>query len=217
MAYTNGIARLPRLLASIFLLPAAITFGQASSNSAAPAQTPPKQAAPVQPTVQTAPAQTGPLKLCAAKQLSLAVDPEGGEFDGMSHGGVLLVIRNISSTLCQVAAFPDLTFGDKAHHPLDIVRENTTTLALKHAMHPGPVVLPVPVAPGAELTSSMRWIASDVSEKANCVNPTILTLTIGNAELTIPIQANICGQPKASYTMTKLAPDPVYNPTAAAK
>ncbi|CAN5653231.1 hypothetical protein BH10ACI4_BH10ACI4_03390 [soil metagenome] len=205
MAHTKAITN--RLLPALLFLSPTFCLAQAAN-----------QAQPQTPTpVQTA------LKPCDAKQLSLSVDSEGGEFNGMSHGGFLLVLRNIGPAPCLIPAYPNLTFSDTEHHPLDIVRENTAVAPSAHpdpgtrpdaAVHPAPVVAMVPVAPGAELTSTMRWVSSDVFDHGVCVNPTVLTMTLNKTELVAPITATLCGKSKASYNMTKLAPDPVYTPPA---
>jgi hypothetical protein len=207
MAHSKAITN--RLLPALLLLIPGVSLAQAQSQ-AQPQATTPSAAA---------------LKPCDAKQLSLSVDSEAGEFNGMSHGGFLLVLRNIGPTACLLPAYPNLTFSDTEHHPLDIVRENTAVAPTAHpdpgtrpdaAVHPAPAVATVPVAPGAELTSTMRWVSSDVFDHGVCVNPTILTMTLNKTELVTPITATLCGKSKPSYHMTKLAPDPVYTPTPTA-
>lgn len=95
-------------------------------------------------------------KPCPASWLSLALDPENGTFNGMSHSGTLLVLRNLGPMACTVPALPTLRFEDAHHHPLDVTRKAPV------GMHPGPVMLPVVVPPNAELTSRLLWVDGDV-------------------------------------------------------
>lgn len=149
---------------------------------------------------------------CTANQLSLAVDSEGGAFNGMSHSGTLLVLRNLGTTACTVAGFPELLFTDSANAALPIVR--AIPRGMLRGMHPGPVVLPVTILPEAELTSRASWVSGEVYDHSQCLTPAALTVVIGGQRLTTPLTARICGPAnygpanKVTYNMTKLVPDP---------
>jgi Protein of unknown function (DUF4232) len=71
---------------------------------------------------------------CSASQLSLGLDQEGGYFDGMSHSGTLLVLRNLGPQTCSVPAQPTLAFEDAEHHPLRV------SLQAPAGIHPNPVI-----------------------------------------------------------------------------
>ena len=126
--------------------------------------------------------------MCKASQLSLGTDAENGNFNGMSHSGTLLVLRNISSTACRVPGTPELSFFD-AKHPLAAKAE----LPGGKFMHPGPVVVPVVVAAGAEVTATLRWVSGPVYSHSICLDPTRLSLTLGEGQLSTPIAAHLCG------------------------
>jgi len=160
-----------------------------------------------------APAVHAAVPACTANQLSLTLDSENGNFDGMSHSGTLLVLRNIGSDACSVPAFPTLTFRDAAHATLSITR---STPGFRPGMGHGPVMLPAIVAPGAELTASLRWVSGDVYDHGTCLSPATLSVTIAGQELTTALTGNICGESpsKVTYTTTRLNPDPVYKPGA---
>jgi hypothetical protein len=145
---------------------------------------------------------------CSASQLSLGLDQEGGYFDGMSHSGTLLVLRNLGPQTCSVAAQPTPAFEDAQHHPLHV------SLQTPPGMHPGPVSLPVVIPVGAEITSEMRWVSGDVYDGHNCVSPAYVTIPIGAGSLSVQFNGTLCGpagQPP-TYTMTTLRRDPVYTP-----
>jgi hypothetical protein len=145
---------------------------------------------------------------CSVSQLSLGLDQEGGYFDGMSHSGTLLVLRDLGPQACSVSAQPTLAFEDAQHHPLHI------SLQTPAGMHPGPVILPVVIPVGAEVTSQMRWVSGDVYDGHNCVSPTYMTIPFGTASLSVPFHGTLCGPagPPPTYTMTPLHRDPVYTP-----
>jgi hypothetical protein len=142
---------------------------------------------------------------CSASQLSLGLDQEGGNFDGVSHSGTLLVLRNLGPQACSVAAQPTPAFEDAQHHPLHV------SLQTPAGTQPGPpVVIPV----GAEVTGQMRWVSGDVYDGHNCVSPAYLTIPIGSSSLSVQFNGTLCGPagPPPTYTMTPLQRDPVYTP-----
>jgi hypothetical protein len=145
---------------------------------------------------------------CSASQLSLGLDAEGGYFDGMSHSGTLLVLRNLGPQTCSVPAQPTLVFEDAQHHPVRVSRQTPA------GMHPGPVILPVAIPVEAEVTSQMRWVSGDVYDGHNCVFPALVTIPLGADTLSVPFNGSLCGPagPPPTYTMTPLQRDPVYTP-----
>ncbi len=152
------------------------------------------------------------LPMCPANQVSLGTDDENGNFNGMSHSGTLLVLRNLGSTPCRVDATPQVTFADAMH---DLAAKGEMQGA--RFMHPGPVMLPVVIAPGAEVTSNLRWVSGEVYDKNVCIAPSKLTLKIGTGSQTAAFGGHLCGDGAkggVTYEMTRFAPDPVYNPAA---
>jgi hypothetical protein len=161
-------------------------------------------------------------KPCPASWLSLALDPENGTFNGMSHSGTLLVLRNLGPKACTVPALPTLRFEDAHHHPLDVARQAPV------GMHPGPVMLPVVVPSGAELTAKLRWVDGDVfgdsSGSGSSASPAYLQVLLpehasGKTDrddrarnLNTAFQGTLFG-PKGKqpeYTQTPLRRDPVW-------
>lgn len=156
----------------------------------------------------TATASAATVRPCTANQLSLALDGENGSFTGMSHDGTLLVLRNLGENACSVPAFPALIFRDAAGAQLTITRE----IPGARGMHPGPVVLPAIIAPEAEVTAMLRWVAGDVYDHGVCLKPATLSVNIGGKELIAGIGGQLCGRSAKAitYTSTRLHPDPVY-------
>ena len=157
---------------------------------------------------------------CATNQISTATDAEGGNFDGMSHGGALLVLRNTSPTACALAPFPKLVANDEHGRALDVGFDVTTgfegpvvngkRLPIGH----GPVVLPIVVAGGAEATSTMRWVSSPVFDRSVCVDVASLAVEVGGNPIRTAVSAHVCGSDAGHIRITasRLALDPVYTP-----
>ncbi|MHB1303922.1 MAG: DUF4232 domain-containing protein [Acidiphilium sp.] len=152
------------------------------------------------------------LPACKAGQLSLGLDAEDGAFDGMSQSGTLLVFRNLGPTPCRTPALPKLVFLDAARRPLPIERKPPV------GMHPGPVVPPVAIAPGAEATATLHWVSGDVYAGHHCMKPTSIRATLGTMTLAAPFTGQMCGPAAAiSYTQTWLRTDPTLAPSSGGK
>lgn len=149
--------------------------------------------------------------MCAMDQLSLALDAENGNFDGMSHSGTLVVLRNLGGSACRVEAVPVITLRSGATG--EAVRG---VMAGARSMHPGPVLRPVlrpvVVAAGAEVTASLRWVSGEVFDDSVCVVPKTLAVTIGGATQEVEFGNKLCGQrgKGIEFEMTRWAVDPVW-------
>jgi hypothetical protein len=154
---------------------------------------------------QPAPRHPAP---CSEAQLTLRLDGENGAFDGMSHAGGLLILRNLGPRACAMPSRPKLVFEDAQHRPLAI------SLQASPGMHPGPVLLPVAIPVDAEVTARMRWVSSDAYGAHNCVAPAFLTLPIGKESLRVPFKGQFCGPAgqEPRYSLALLTRDPVFVP-----
>lgn len=123
---------------------------------------------------------------CGPSQISISFDSENGNFSGMSQSGTLLIVRNIGVTACHIPALPELHFEDATHHVLSIVRR------IPKGMHPGPVVLPVNIAPGAEATAELHWVSGDVYDGHHCVSPAVAVVQIGNTTYRHAFSGQFC-------------------------
>ncbi len=167
--------------------------------------------APALASAQQPPARTVmALRPCTAVDLSPAADNENGAFDATSHSGTLVVLRNLSPTACSVPGIPQLTLLDAASKPLSATPE----LPGARFLHPGPVVLPVPVAPGAEVTATMRWVSGAVYTDNLCLDARSLAITIAGQKLRTDLTAHLCGERAkgVSFELSRFATDPVYKP-----
>lgn len=143
---------------------------------------------------------------CTIAQLSLTFDDEGGNFQGMSQSGTLLVLRNIGPQTCTVPGRPSLAFEDAAQQKLPI------SLETPPGMHPGPVILPVAIPSGAEATAELHWVSGEVFDNGRCFTPASAALSFGTDVLRAPFTGRFCapsGQ-DAKYRFAYLKRDPVY-------
>ncbi len=147
------------------------------------------------------------LPACAPNQLSLAFDAEGGNFNGMQQSGALLVIRNMGPGACAVPALPTLTFKDARGRLLPVIRK-----APAH-MHPGPVVEPVGIADGAEVTSTLRWVSGPAFDQSRCFTSASASISLDGETLGTEMSASFCGPRagQATFDQPPLRRDPEFH------
>jgi hypothetical protein len=149
---------------------------------------------------------------CGPAQLSFKVDAKNGEFDGMSQSGTLVILRNRGQTACTVPARPELSFLDRAGQPVAV-----SPRAVR-GMRPGPVLLPVTVPAGAELSSEVRWVSSDAYGANNCVAFKSVAISLGTRRLTAALEreSHMCGpaDQNPSYAVTPLRRDAAGSPAS---
>jgi hypothetical protein len=132
----------------------------------------------------SASAQTAP---CQPKQLALSLDDGGGDFNGMSHGGTYVVLRNRSGRACRIPARPELSLLDADGQTLP------ASLQATPGMHPGPVLLPVVIPVHGSVKASLRWVTGEVFDDTQCIDAASLRVSIGDGALTAPLRAHLCG------------------------
>ena len=123
---------------------------------------------------------------CRANQLEAYLDNKDGEFDGMSQRGALLVLINISKTVCQVPALPTLIFKTKENKKLNVERR------ILKGMHPGPVLLPIILKSNEKAKMKIHWVSNDAYDEHNCVTPNNITLVLKGDTLNLPFGYQLC-------------------------
>lgn len=137
--------------------------------------------------IQALPSGSAVLPACRSGQLRLALDARGGEFNGMSHSGIELSVRNLGSD-CVLAALPPNQLRD-AH--------NRVVPALRQApvgMHPGPVMVPVRLAGGHRAAAELHWVSGPVYPKSISIRAARLSVRIDRSGLTAPFKAILYGE-----------------------
>jgi len=137
------------------------------------------------PSPATHPTQaTGP-EACSPAQLGLHLDAGNGRFNGMSHAGTMLVLRNTSLATCTIAATPSPKLLDARRHALLVMAQAASSSAAR----PSRLVL----APGAGVESDMRWVSGNVYDDGHCESPAFITLAIDTGTVTAPFEGQLCG------------------------
>jgi len=143
---------------------------------------------------------------CLASQLDFSLDGGDGRFDGMSHSGTMLVLRNTGNAACTIPARALPRLMDANRLPLDIrVRDEQE--------QPGQTA-PVTLAPGASATSDMRWVSGDVFDHGHCESPAFVTLALGRQIVSAAFTGHLCGAGGQPSVFT-LAPFRLHAPDAA--
>lgn len=127
-------------------------------------------------------------KDCSAGEVQLSFDGRDGEYTGMSHDGALMVLRNTSSRTCSVPKRPQLTFTDAAGKTVPL------QVNIPRGMHPGPVLVPVTLAPGASAQSTLRWVVGPVYDKNTCVDAAQAAITLPGGKASTDLKMHVCGQ-----------------------
>ncbi|RQN35025.1 DUF4232 domain-containing protein [Paraburkholderia tropica] len=125
--------------------------------------------------------------LCRADQLALRLDDGGGDFNGMSHSGTYIVLRNRGNVACVLPGRVPVSFLD-AHRR--VLRASVQPMP---GMHPGPVVRPVTVAAKGEVRRSLRWVSGEVFDNTQCIDPAYVRLRVGQGALTARFRGHLCG------------------------
>ena len=141
-------------------------------------------------------------------QISLALDTEDGAFNGMSHSGALLVVRNIGPGACTIGTLPTLRFEDAAGRALPIARAAPAATRLPA---PAPTIV---IAGGAEATAPLRWVSGDVYGAGACLTPARLVFGRGPGQRAVPFGFNLCGPAGKTipFEQPALKTDPVFRP-----
>lgn len=114
-----------------------------------------------------------PLPSCANNQLSFSFDSAGGTFSGMQKAGLLMVIRNLGPGACSLPALPTLTFLDAKVKMLPVLRQTPPH------MHPGPVIVPIGIAEGAEATALVTWVSAPAFDNSKCISARSARVSFG--------------------------------------
>ncbi|NIJ08582.1 hypothetical protein FHS31_002203 [Sphingomonas vulcanisoli] len=124
--------------------------------------------------------------VCRASQIMLRRDGKDRDFNGMSHSGTLIVLRN-RGRACQIEALPHVGFTDARGRALPIMPN------AKRGRRPGRAMLPVTIPAGGTVATPLRWVSGNVFDRSRCFSPTRLRLTIGRKTISVRFSGRICG------------------------
>ncbi|HUH54905.1 MAG TPA: MliC family protein [Rhodanobacter sp.] len=131
---------------------------------------------------------------CRASQLGFSVDSGDGQFNGMSHSGTMLTVRNTGTAACTFPAQPQPVLTDADKRPLNIIAQAPNA----------PAPSTIPLAPGAAVESEMRWVSGNVYENGHCESPAFIDLAIGGEKVSTAFTGHLCGAggKPSTYTLT---------------
>ncbi|MPQ72926.1 DUF4232 domain-containing protein [Acetobacter senegalensis] len=149
--------------------------------------------------------------VCQAKDLHLTLDAQNGAFNGMSHSGTMVILKNTTAHACSVPAYPAVELQDSAGRNVSAHRQTESATAwgqtdsLSH-QDKASVTLPA----DGTLYTALRWVSGDVYDGShNCVTAAALQLIWddGRQSARVPMQAHVCApaQQSAQFEQTPLS------------
>ena len=138
---------------------------------------------------------------CTARQLTFDVKDAP---HATSHSGLLAVVQNNGPAACSLSPKPAFKFLDAAHEHPDL------TWRAPVGMHPGPVMVPLVLAPGVAFTALLQWVDSPVFEHSRCIDLISISLPADSGNLSSSMQGHLCGLAgrPLTYDLEPLHPDP---------
>lgn len=136
---------------------------------------------------------------CQPADIQAYFDQQDGQFTGMSQRGALLVMRNTGKHACQLAALPEVTFSGKR----DDGSAATAQRRLSRALLPGPVLLPVTLAPARQQKFLIRWVSGEVFDDSNnCITTSKAVILLSGQPLSLPTHFHMCAAKNSSAFFT---------------
>ena len=142
--------------------------------------------------IAAAPAAHAALPPCRPAQLRLSAENADGRFDGMSHSGTELTIRNIGRA-CALPALPRVEMHDRRGR-LAAVREPAT------GRHRGRAIAPFRLAAGHRAAIDLRWVSGPVFERNRSVAAETVSVRIGTGAIRASLGATLFGPAGAPVT-----------------
>jgi hypothetical protein len=133
-----------------------------------------------------APAGASALPACRPDQLRLSAENADGRFDGMSHSGTELSIRNVGRA-CTLPALPPVVMLNARGRLLPAVSEPSPDRSRGRAMRP------VRLAGGHRATIDLRWVSGAVFERNRSVTAAIVAVRIGRGLIRARLGATLYG------------------------
>jgi len=138
---------------------------------------------------------------CDRGTIVLSLDDGGGEFNGMSHAGTRLTVRNSGTVACRFPMRPGIVFKDakQAGLPVAVAETRKVPPGVIKISGPGAIgsALLVNLSPGQGASTTLRWVSGDVYGRGQgrCVHPRTIGVYLqpGNV-VDIPFRGTICGE-----------------------
>ena len=140
---------------------------------------------------------------CSGGSIAASLDEEGGAFNGMSHSGTRLVVRNTGAVACRFPVRVALVFKDSKGAGLPIVAGEMRPVqpGVIQIQEPGALSsnLTMTLSPGQTVSSTLRWISGDVygQGQGHCLRPRTIELRLGPGGVdatVLPFKGTVCGE-----------------------
>lgn len=129
-----------------------------------------------------------PVPACAPRDVAVTTDARDGDFNGMSHSGTYLVVRNRGGHACTLPGLPRVTLRDARGRAIPAVRQAPA------GMHPGPMVRPVTLAPGDARATGLRWVSGPVYDRNRCYDAASVAMAVGGGSAAGRLAGHLCGE-----------------------
>ena len=121
---------------------------------------------------------------CLPRDIRVTTDGANGDFNGMSHSGTYLVIRNAGRRACSVPGLPTVTLRGAGGRVL-------AARQVPVGMHPGPVIVPVTIPAGRSVAAGLRWVSGPVYDHSRRLDVRSASVVIGERRLSAPVRAAV--------------------------
>ncbi|GAN99546.1 hypothetical protein Gxy13693_023_018 [Komagataeibacter xylinus NBRC 13693] len=120
------------------------------------------------------------VRACMPRHTVMVLDDGQGEFDGMMHSGLWLVVRNTGTHACSLASVGPVSFEDAHHHPIPVGWRQTVGA-------PGGVL-----DTGTQVATALRWVSGNAFDPGYCITPALLALPVHGGMLRQPFGRSLC-------------------------
>jgi hypothetical protein len=134
---------------------------------------------------------------CSTAGLAISLDDQGGAFNGMSHSGTRLAVRNNGSAPCRLPQFSPVVFRDAKGDMLPIASTDTRQGRQGLIREPGALLgaLTLTLLPGRSASSTLRWVSGDVYDHGRCIRPRTIELRLRPGDRAhVRFEGTLCGE-----------------------
>jgi len=134
---------------------------------------------------------------CSVAGLAISLDDQGGAFNGMSHSGTRLTMRNTGSAPCRLPRFSPVVFRDAKGNMLPIASTDTRQARQGVIREPGALLgaLTLTLLPGRSAWTTLRWVSGNVYDHGRCVRPATIELRLRPGDpADVRFEGTLCGE-----------------------
>jgi hypothetical protein len=123
----------------------------------------------------------------------VSLDDGGGAFNGMSHSGARLIVRNTGDETCLLRMRVGIRFKDAKGNML-VIGTNDARLS-QRGMMSGALSPSLRLPAGKNASATLRWVSGNVYDHGRCLRPTSIGLQFGLGDVAnVRFDGVICGE-----------------------